>query len=163
MFHSCESYDYCDERPSIRLLRIVDCDERPSIGYVYEGMYRACLEIKKLFKNNKRLYKPYTQIIKQHWDQQLRKNFHAAAYWLNPCFQYDHEIFWHKPSIIGAVMDVIDQKLGRGKHQAMHELRLFRDQLESFGREFAYSSHKLLQPGKESLKNYHSVFSLITI
>ena len=60
-------------------------------------------------------------------------------------------------------MDVIDQKLGKGKHQAIHELRLFRDRLESFGRELAYSSRELLQPGKKSLKDYHSVFSLITI
>ena len=44
----------------MRLLRIVDCDERPSMGYVYEGMYRACLGIKKLFNHYKRLYKPYT-------------------------------------------------------------------------------------------------------
>ena len=66
--------------PLVRLLRIVDCDERPSMGYVYESMYRACLGIKKLYKDNKILYKPYTQIIKQCWDQQLRKNIHAAAY-----------------------------------------------------------------------------------
>ena len=51
--------------PLVRLLRIVDCDERPSMGYVYEGMYRARLGIKKLFNRNKRLYKPYTNVIKQ--------------------------------------------------------------------------------------------------
>ena len=49
--------------PLVRLLRIIDCNERPSMGYVYEGMYRACLSIKKLFNRNKRLYKPYTNII----------------------------------------------------------------------------------------------------
>ena len=41
------------------------------MGYVYEGMYRAHLGIKKLFNHNKRLYKPYTYIIKQRWDEQL--------------------------------------------------------------------------------------------
>ncbi|XP_034710479.1 uncharacterized protein LOC117933194 [Vitis riparia] len=55
--------------PLMRLLRIVDCDERPSMGYVYEGMYRVRLGIKKLFNYNERLYKPYTEIIKQRWDQ----------------------------------------------------------------------------------------------
>ena len=60
-------------------------------------------------------------------------------------------------------MNVIDQKFGKGKHQAMHELRLFRDRLESFGRELAYSSRELLQLGKKSLRDYHSVFSLVTI
>ena len=149
--------------PLVCLLRIVDCDERLSMGYVYEGMFRARLGIKKLFKHNKRLYKPYTQIIKQHWDQQLHNNIHAAAYWLNPCFQYDHGNIYDKSSIIGVVMDVIDQKLWKDKHRAMHELRLFCDRLESLGRELAYSSCELLQPSKKSLKDYHSVFSLITI
>ena len=59
-------------------------------------------------------------------------------------------------------MDV-NQKLGKLMHQAMHELELFRDRLESFGRELVYSSHELLQLGKRTLKDYHSVVSLITI
>ena len=41
--------------PLVRLLHISNCDERPSMGYVYEGMYRARLGIKKLFNHNKRL------------------------------------------------------------------------------------------------------------
>ena len=35
--------------PLIHLLRIVDSDQRPAIGYVYEGMHRARLGIKKIF------------------------------------------------------------------------------------------------------------------
>ena len=62
-------------------------------------------------------------------------------------------------------MDIIDQKLDKVKHQTMHELRSFHDRLESFGKEFAYSSRELLQPSKKkkSLKDYHSIFSLIII
>ncbi|RVW83525.1 hypothetical protein CK203_054213 [Vitis vinifera] len=96
--------------PLMSLLHIVDCDERPSMGYVYEGMYRVRLGIKKLFNYSERLYKPYTEIIKQRWDQQLKKSIHSAAYWLNPCFQYDQENFCNKPNVIGGVMDVIDKK-----------------------------------------------------
>ncbi|RVX06676.1 hypothetical protein CK203_029482 [Vitis vinifera] len=132
--------------PLMRLLRIVDCDERPSMGYVYEGMYRVRLGIKKLFNYNKRLYKPYTEIIKQRWDQQLKKSIHSAAYWLNPCFQYDQENFCNKPNVIGGVMDVIDQKVLKGKLETMNEMKLFRDRLGSFGRELAYSSREVLQP-----------------
>ena len=73
----------------VRLLCIVDCDERPLMGYVYKGMYRTRLGIKKIFNHNKRLYKPYTNIIKQRWDEQLHKSIHSTTYWLNPCFQYD--------------------------------------------------------------------------
>ena len=135
----------------VRLLRIVDCDERPSMGYVYEGMYRVRLGIKKLFNHNKRLYKPYTNIIKQRWDEQLRKSIYSAAYWLNPCFQFDQENFCDKPEVIGGVMDIIDQKIIKGKNKVMNKLKLYRDRLESFGRELAYSSREILQPGKSYL------------
>ncbi|RVW46411.1 hypothetical protein CK203_081776 [Vitis vinifera] len=132
--------------PLMRVLRIVDCDERSSMGYVYEGMYRVRLGIKKLFNYNERLYKPYTEIIKQCWDQQLKKSIHSAAYWLNPCFQYDQEKFCNKPNVIGGVMDVTDQKVLKGKLETMNEMELFRDRLGSFGRELAYSSREVLQP-----------------
>ena len=137
--------------PLVCLLRIVDYDERPSMGYVYEGMYRVRLGIKKLFNPNKKLYKPYTNIIKQRWDEQLRKSIHSAAYWLNPCFQYDQENFCDKPKVIGGVMDIIDQKVIKGKNKVMNELKLYRDRLESFGRELAYFSREILQPGKSYL------------
>ncbi|KAK9271764.1 hypothetical protein L1049_002127 [Liquidambar formosana] len=72
--------------PLIRILRIADSDEKLAIGYIYEGMYRARLGIKKMFLHKKRLYKPYTKILKDCWDRQLRQSIHAAAYWLNPTF-----------------------------------------------------------------------------
>ncbi|KAH7849040.1 hypothetical protein Vadar_012088 [Vaccinium darrowii] len=42
--------------PLMRLLHIVDGDENPNIGYVYEGMYQACLGIKSMFKKKKSLH-----------------------------------------------------------------------------------------------------------
>ena len=118
------------------------------MGYVYEGMYMVRLGIKKLFNYNKRLYKPYTEIIKQCWDQQLKKGIHLTTYWLNPCFQYDQENFCNKPIVIGGVLDVVDQKVLKCKLDIMNEMKLFRDRLGSFGRDLAYSSCEVLQPGK---------------
>ncbi|KAL6335774.1 hypothetical protein AAG906_039537 [Vitis piasezkii] len=130
--------------PLMHLLRIVDCDEMHSMGYVYEGMYRVRLGIKKLFNYNQRLYNPYTEIIKQ-----LKKNIHSMAYWLNPCFQNDQENFCNKSTVIGGVMDVIDQKVLKGKLDTMNEMKLFCDQLGSFGRDLAYSSHEVFQLVKD--------------
>ena len=45
-------------------------------------------------------------------------------------------------------MDVIDQKVLKGKLETMNEMKLFREQLGSFGRDIAYSSREVLQPGK---------------
>jgi hypothetical protein len=50
--------------PIIKLLRIVDGDEQPSMGYVYDGMQRAKNAIKCMFRNKKRAYTPYTDILK---------------------------------------------------------------------------------------------------
>ncbi|XP_031251847.1 uncharacterized protein LOC116109762 [Pistacia vera] len=96
--------------PLMRLLRIVDSDEKPTIGYVYDGMYGAKNAIKKLFKNKKRLYKPYTRIIKLRWDRTLHHDIHAAAYYLNPAFKYDEESFCLKLEVMSAFLDTIDSK-----------------------------------------------------
>ena len=85
------------------------------------------LGIKKLFNHNKRLYKPYTNIIKQCWGEQFRKSINAVAYWLNPYFQYDQENFCNKLEVIEGVMDVIDQKAIKRKNKVMNELKLYRD------------------------------------
>ncbi|KAG6471095.1 hypothetical protein ZIOFF_072192 [Zingiber officinale] len=95
--------------PLIRLFRVCDTDERPSLGYVYEGMYRAINGIKKLFKNKERFYKPYTDIINERWDRMLRKNLHVAAYYLNPAFQYDPTFSTH-PEITNGFFDYIESK-----------------------------------------------------
>ena len=56
--------------PLIHLLHIVDSDEKPVMRYVYDDIYRAIdgIKKKKKFKDKKRLWEPYVNIIKDHWD-----------------------------------------------------------------------------------------------
>ena len=56
--------------PLIHLLHIVDSDEKPVMRYVYDDIYRAIdgIKKKKNFKDKKRLWEPYVNIIKDHWD-----------------------------------------------------------------------------------------------
>ncbi|XP_025703996.1 uncharacterized protein [Arachis hypogaea] len=70
--------------PLIKLLRFVDADEKPSLGIMYAGMQRAKINIKTMFKNRKSAYTPYTSILKMRWDKHLKRDLHAAAYFLNP-------------------------------------------------------------------------------
>ncbi|KAL0285243.1 UNVERIFIED_CONTAM: hypothetical protein Sradi_7179300 [Sesamum radiatum] len=109
-------------------------------------MYRARKGIKNLFKNKKRLYKPYTTIIKIRWDRQLRKDIHAAAYWFNPAFQYEQASFYQKSEIVNGVLKVITIKGIGSNSKLLHETRLFRDRLESFGQELALETSKNTQP-----------------
>ena len=57
-------------------------------------------------------------------------------------------------------MDVIDQKVLKGKLETMNEMKLFRDWMRSFGRDLAYSSREVLQPGK-ILLSFISMFILL--
>ena len=131
----------------MRLLSIIDGDVKPSMRYVYEGTYRARIGIKQGFLNKRRLYKPYTDILKQRWDNQLRKNLHSVAYWLNPTFQYDQASFCRKPEVMSSFLDLVDTKATCSKTKLLDESRLYRDRLESFGRELALTTCKTTQPG----------------
>ncbi|KAG6528237.1 hypothetical protein ZIOFF_010388 [Zingiber officinale] len=132
--------------PLIRLLRVCDTDERPSLGYVYEGMYRAINGIKKLFKNKERFYKPYTDIINERWDRMLRKNLHADAYYLNPAFQYDPTFSTH-PEITNGLFDYIESKVDWCSLDALtYEIGMFRDRQGSFGRKSAILSSQTNRP-----------------
>ncbi|XP_031272895.1 uncharacterized protein LOC116131387 [Pistacia vera] len=126
-----------------------DSYERPSIGYVYDGMYRTRMGIKKLFKNRKILYKLYTTIIKMRWDRMLRRDIHAAAYYLNPAFKYDDDTFSKKPEVMYGFLDTIDNKASAfkiSKTTLLEESRLYRDRLESFSRELALQTCKTTRP-----------------
>ena len=98
---------------------------RPAIGYVYEGMHRAQLGIKKIFQMKKHLYKSYTSIIKNRWDKHLRKDLHVDAYWLNPAFQYDEENFCWKPAVNMVVLDYIGTKYDDDKEKVIKETQYF--------------------------------------
>nr|XP_027077099.1 uncharacterized protein LOC113700866 [Coffea arabica] len=58
--------------PIMRLLRICDSDEKPSLGYVYEGIWRVVNGIKELFKNKKKFYGPYIDIIDRRFSYKKR-------------------------------------------------------------------------------------------
>ncbi|XLR15497.1 hypothetical protein S83_043435, partial [Arachis hypogaea] len=37
----------------------------------------------------KKIVEPYLKILDTHWDSQLKKNLHAAGYWLSPAFRFN--------------------------------------------------------------------------
>ncbi|XP_065626514.1 uncharacterized protein LOC136066320 [Quercus suber] len=116
------------------------------MGYVYDGMYRVIDGIKKNFKDKKRLWEPYVNIIKDRWDNQFYRDIHAAAYWLNPAFQYDSSTLNKRLETQSAVTDVIESKVSVGRLKLVEELRLFREREQTFGTQLAQESAKTSQP-----------------
>ena len=51
----------------------------------------------------------------------MRKDLHAAAYWLNPAFQYDEENFCRKPAVHMVVLDNIGTKYDGDNEKVIKE------------------------------------------
>ncbi|KAF7831909.1 uncharacterized protein G2W53_014242 [Senna tora] len=132
--------------PLMLMLRIVDVDNRPSLGYVYDGMYRARRTIKNIFMNKKSLYKPYTRIVEQRWDRQLSHSVHAAAYLLNPVFCYDKANFSKKPEVMEGFLEVLGKIVTHNNTHFVEESMLYRTKEGSFNSYLAIESSSKMKP-----------------
>nr|XP_025653463.1 uncharacterized protein LOC112749428 [Arachis hypogaea] len=134
--------------PLIKLLRLVDADDKPSLGIVYEGMLRLENGIKEMFKHRKSAYQPYTEIINSRCDKHLKKNLHAAAYFLNPdCFFSEN--YRESPDVMRALLDLVTLHCkvnNLDSVEAMKEIHIYRDRKESFDRPEVVLAAKKLQP-----------------
>lgn len=101
--------------PLVGVLRLVDSEDKPAMGFLYRNMYKAREEMVKRFQRNKTKVEPYLKIIDDRWDSQLRKNLHAAGYWLNPSCRFSPEFEKHKSTTSGLI-DVIE-KYARNNHE----------------------------------------------
>ncbi|XP_058761846.1 uncharacterized protein LOC131635252 [Vicia villosa] len=134
--------------PLVRVLRIVDSEDKPAMGYLYRAMYKAREEIEKRFRRNKLKVEPYLKILDNRWDAQLRKNLHAAGYWLNPSCRFGLEYEKNKSTTQG-LLDVIekyayDSKDLRSKLTA--EMNSFKNCEGSFGRTTAVENRDEVLP-----------------
>ena len=112
------------------------------------GMYRVIDGIKKNFKDKKRLWESYVNIIKDRWDNQFYRVIHATAYWLNPAFQYDSSTLNKRLETQSAVTDVIESKVSVGRLKLVEELRLFQEREQTFGTQLTQESAKTSKPSK---------------
>ncbi|OMP06034.1 hypothetical protein CCACVL1_01744 [Corchorus capsularis] len=133
--------------PLVRLLRMVDSDERPALGYVYDGFIRANNAIRETFKHQRKFYQPFINILQERWDFQLCQDIHAAAYCLNPVFQYDEDKFCHSPHIKNGLLAILSNpEIVQTSANLVSEIALFRDRIGSFGQKLAINTYKTLKP-----------------
>ena len=92
---------------------------------------------KKNFKDKKRLWEPYVNIIKDRWDNKFYRDIQCAAYWLNHVFQYDWSTLKKRLETQSVEIDVIESKVSVGQLKLVEELRLFREHEQTFGTQFA--------------------------
>jgi len=128
---------------------MVDDDDRPSIRYLYDAIHHAKKEMLRRFQKRKARVKHFIDIINYQWDGQLYKNLYAAAFWLNPRFQYDANIMDKHMSTIYGLLDV--EKYAHGnlplQSKITSEMKLFRNAEHDFGRASAINNRTLMPPG----------------
>jgi hypothetical protein len=115
-------------------------------------MYKAREEIEKRFKRNKVKVEPYLKILDNRWDAQLRKNLHAAGYWLNPSCRFSSKYENHETTT-SDMLDVIEKYAYDSRDLRIKltaEMRAFRSCEGSFGRKTAIEDRTEVLPGKFS-------------
>jgi hypothetical protein len=136
--------------PLIRVLRMVDGDDRPLMGYLYDAIHRAKEEMMRRFQKRRARVKPFIDIINNRWEGQFYRNLYAAAFWLNPRFQYDASIMDKHMSTISGLLDVLEKYAHENlplQSKITSEMKLFRNAEHDFCRVSAINNLTLMPPG----------------
>lgn len=137
--------------PLVHVLPIVDSEDRSAMGFLYQAFFKAREEMIKRFRRNKKKVEPYLQIIDTRWDFQLRKNIHAAGYWLNPAYHYIAEELDKHNNTTSGVLDVIEMHAYGDpilQSKLTAEMRLFKQAQYDFGRIPAINDRTTMMLGK---------------
>ncbi|XP_025645006.1 uncharacterized protein [Arachis hypogaea] len=135
--------------PLVRVLRIVDSEDRPAMGFLYQAIYKAREEMVKRFQKRKKVVDPYLKILDTRWDAQLKKNLHAAGYWLNPAFRFNAGEFEKHKETISGLLDVIEKYAYDDpvlNSKLTSEKRIFKNAEKDFGRPSAIRERSTVMP-----------------
>ncbi|XP_028550765.1 uncharacterized protein LOC114579647 [Dendrobium catenatum] len=88
---SCVHYAILSTRPLVQVLRLVDAEKKPAMGFIYNAMDEAKELIAHNLGGEEASYREIWDIIDARWEVQLHRHLHAAAYYLNPQFQYSEK------------------------------------------------------------------------
>eukprot|EP00253_Pinus_taeda_P034661 PITA_34661 len=73
--------------PLVKVLQLVD-GQRLAMGFIYEAMDQAKVQIKRAYKDKVAKYGPIWAVIDERWNNQLHRPIHAAGYFWNPRYHY---------------------------------------------------------------------------
>ncbi|KAK0603139.1 hypothetical protein LWI29_001783 [Acer saccharum] len=99
-FWGSMSYALKTTEPLVSVLRMTALEKMPAMGFIYGAMDKAKEEIAKNLGDKEGAYKEIWKIIDDKWEFQSQRHLHAAAYFLNPRFQYSENLSTHPISEI---------------------------------------------------------------
>lgn len=90
---------------------------------------------------------PHTKIIDEKWNRHLCCNIQVATYFQNLVFLYDQSKFMVAPKVMQCLDDILEQNgICSNRKKVVKEIKIYRDQLESFSNKLASLSVKSIQP-----------------
>ncbi|XP_025651956.1 uncharacterized protein [Arachis hypogaea] len=108
----------------VHVLRIVDSEDRAAMGFLYQAMYKAR-------------------------EDMVKRNLHAAGYWLNPAFRFNSAEFDKHKDTISGLLDVIE-RYAYGDADLITKLtsekRIFKNAEGDFGRQSAIRERSTVMP-----------------
>ncbi|KAM7522729.1 hypothetical protein LguiA_012631 [Lonicera macranthoides] len=82
-------------KPLLDELRMANLKKMPGMGFLYGTMDKAKEQIAENLGGEEGPYKEIWSIIDDKWAFQMHRHLHAAAYFLNPHYQYDQDFSTH--------------------------------------------------------------------
>lgn len=136
-------------KPLVGVLRMADSEKVPGMGCLYGVMDNAKEEIAKNMDNEEGAYKEIWSIIDAKWDNQLHRHLHAAAYYLNPHFQYEDNFYANAEVKVG-LYSCMDKLIPNAVEREKADLQMdaFRLRQGLFGYTNAKNTCKKRAPGK---------------
>ncbi|KAL5543424.1 hypothetical protein UlMin_007208 [Ulmus minor] len=136
-------------KPLVHVLRTVDGEKEPAMPYIYGAMDVAKEQIAKNLNNEVGSYKEIWKIIDEKWDNQLHRDLHAAAYFLNPRCKWDDNFSRH-PELMCGFYSVMERIIPNSEDFAATEEQMqeYRNKIGFFGMKAAQLSYKTRPPFK---------------
>lgn len=147
-FWTSMSYAVRSTKPLVGVLRMTDSEKVPGMGFLYGAMDKAKEEIAKNLGGELGAYKEIWSIIDEKWDFQMHRDLHAAAYFLNPRFQYSEGFSLRsevKLGLYNCLGKLVTNRVDREK--ADEQIDKFKKAEGLFGNPLAKSSATKRSPG----------------
>lgn len=143
-------------KPLVSVLRMTDSEKMPGMGFIYGSMDQAKEAIAKAFGGEEAAYKEIWEIIDNKWEFQMHRHLHAAAYFLNPHYHYEHDVSTH-PEIKLGLFTCLAKLFPDPKVQEKIDLQMdhFHLQKGLFGFAAAKSTTKKRSPGTRRISFFH--------
>ena len=103
------------------------------------------------FQSNKKKVEPYLEVLDRRWDSQLRKDLHAAGYWLNPACRFNAEEFEKHMNTQSGILELIDRYTHGDlefQDRLNEDMKIYKNSEGDFGKRDAIREHNTIMLGK---------------